>query len=192
MICGLEALDHMRDGQVLIDKSGAKYKMVDGILFKEIDKKDYLAIRDFDFCEEFEFFKEKLPTEWDKVECMETYYRIYTDGSIEGITFENDGYDKHLFNIGNYFNTREKAEEIEFEQELFRKLKRFSEENDYIDWTDINFKYYIKFDSGILKLGMTISERIQGTVYFGSEDTASKAIELFKDDLLKYFNYHAS
>lgn len=187
MICGLEALDAMRDGQVLINKFGARCKMVDGVLFKETNKKEYLAIRDFDFCEEFEIFKERQVTGWDKVKHGELYYRIYTDGSIEGITFENDGYDNHLFNIGNYFNLREKAEEIEFEQELFRKLKRFSEENDCIDWTDINFKYYIKFDSGILKLGMTISERIQGTVYFGSEDTANKAIELFKDDLIKYF-----
>lgn len=187
MIHGLEALDRMRDGEILIDEDGMKYKMVDGVLFKKIDRKTYVEIIKFDLTKEFDIFKERLVTEWDKVKCGETYYRIYTDGSIEGITFENDGYDKHLFNIGNYFNTREKAEEIEFEQELFRKLKRFSEENDYIDWTDINFKYYIKFDSGILKLGMTISERIQGTVYFGSEDTASKAIELFKDDLIKYF-----
>lgn len=197
MIHGLEALDRMRDGEILIDEDGMKYKMVDGVLFKKIDRKTYVEIIKFDLTKEFDIFKERLVTEWDKVKCGETYYRIYTDGSIEGITFENDGYDNHLFNVGNYFNTRKKAEEIDFKQELFRKLQRFADENnEKIDWCDgDSYKFYITYDYGNGELRINANHpqvRRFGVVYFSSEEIGEQAIELFEEDLLKYFNYDIS
>ena len=92
----------------------------------------------------------------------------------------------------NYFSTKEKAEEINFKQTLFRKLQRFSDENggNEIDWKDPNQeKWMIRFDHRVEELCVGLNNYIRnfGQVYFISEEIAEKAIELFRDELIKYF-----
>ena len=83
-------------------------------------------------------------------------------------------------------------EEINFKQTLFRKLQRFSDENGgtEIDWNDEDQnKFIIKYSHFSSKLIIDCYHSIQyfGQVYFASKEVARKAIELFHDDLIKYF-----
>ena len=94
--------------------------------------------------------------------------------------------------IANYFSTKEKVEEVNFKQTLFRKLQRFSNENggNEIDWDDERqCKYHIKYAHYSNKILVEGHHSVQevGVVYFISKEITKKAIDLFYDDLIKYF-----
>ncbi len=96
------------------------------------------------------------------------------------------------YKSANYFSTKEKAEEIGFKQTLFRKLQRFSDENggNEIDWNKgEQRKWMIRFDHGAKRLYVVLNTDIQnfGQVYFVSKKITEQAIELFHDELIKYF-----
>ena len=62
--------------------------------------------------------------------------------------------DERCYEQLNYFSMKEKAEEINFKQTLFRKLQRFSDENGgtEIDWNDEDqTKFSISIVIGHLK-----------------------------------------
>lgn len=88
------------------------------------------------------------------------------------------------------FRTREGAERVMRQQELMRKLQRFSEENGGldIDWNNKNQpKYFIGFHNKI-EYYHTWDKRYIGQVFFESEKACEQAIEKFKEELLEYFN----
>lgn len=85
------------------------------------------------------------------------------------------------------------TEEINFTQTLFCKLQRFSDENggNKIDWKNrTQRKFFIQYEPsyGFL-VDYYYFDKEFGQVYFASEDIAEKAIELFYDDLIKYFTH---
>ena len=87
---------------------------------------------------------------------------------------------------------KEKAEEINFKQTLFRKLQRFSDENDgcKIDWNDHKqTKYSIYYNRRTREVAVTSCRYVVEPlkIYFFAEEIANKAIELFQDELIKYF-----
>ena len=72
--------------------------------------------------------KPKL-TGWERVPYGITYYRmdmIAIEGDSE---LQDKTVDDTCYEIANYFSTEEKAKEVAFETELFRKLKRFARNN---------------------------------------------------------------
>ena len=146
----------------------------------------------FNVNSEYEEYIEPKPlTGWERVEDGERY-RTIDECSVWEYREDNDGSDVRLYNIANYFSTKEKAEEINFKQTLFRKLQRFSDENggNEIDWKDPNQeKWMIRFDHRVEELCVGLNNYIRnfGQVYFISEEIAEKAIELFRDELIKYF-----
>ena len=120
----------------------------------------------------------------------EKYYAISTDGEILTYKFTNDYLDEELINFGNYFKTKEEAERKCFEIKLHRQLELFALENNdrEIDWGDGSEKYTIiyRIDVGIL-INKVYSSKDFGQVYFTSKEIAEKALESFKDDLVRYF-----
>ena len=139
-----------------------------------------------------EYIEPKPLTGWERVGDGEDVYFI---SAYEGVRKDVEGCDDidiDCYNVANYFSTEEKAEEINFKQTLFRKLQRFSDENggNEIDWSDTDqLKYGIFYNSDsnrLLSDDCWVSREF-GQVYFISEKVAEKAIELFKDDLIKYF-----
>ncbi len=98
------------------------------------------------------------------------------------------------YDVANYFSTKEKAEEINFKQALFRKLQRFSDVNGWNDndWThEGRWKHCIMYDhdSGELYVDKFLTTRGFGQVYFVSLDVAKQALEMFEEDLIKYFTH---
>ncbi len=108
------------------------------------------------------------------------------------IVMNCDEIDDDCYEIANYFSTKEKAEEINFKQTLFRKLQRFSDENggNEIDWKDhFSKKLYIAYQGGELFVDWMSEAKYFGQVYFISREVAQQAIELFHDELIKYFTH---
>ena len=149
------------------------------------------VIFDLNDCHYEEFIPYQT-TGWERVKIKDFYYRI-TENCIAPTVEFGDMDDNVLMDKANYFSSREKAEEIDFEQTLFRKLKRFSDEHGD---NEINYdcesrqkKWFIEYckDSQQFLINYFYDVTIFGTVYFCSEEVAYKAIEMFKDDLIKYF-----
>ena len=120
----------------------------------------------------------------------EKYYTISTKGKIGSYSFCNDDFDKEILDFGNYFKTQEEAERKRFEIRLHRQLELFALENNVteINWNDSSEKYMINYnkDKGIF-IDRVYTLKIFGQVYFTSKEIAEKALETFKDDLVRYF-----
>ena len=124
-------------------------------------------------------------------ELGEKYYSILSGGKVQTHFFYEDSIDKELIDFGNYFKTKEEAERKSFEIRLHRQLELFALENNdtEINWWDNNSeKYLIDYskDMGI-SIGVVYSLKNFGQVYFTSKEIAEKALEAFKDDLIRYF-----
>lgn len=197
---GLEAIKVMMEGKLVSKFNSCMedeiYKIIDGnvcVKFEDESDEKYEVSEDFDFDTTYhEYIAPKPLTGWERVGENESYYNISCNCYVEKLIEERCMEDKYYYEDANYFSTEEKAEEINFKQTLFRKLQRFSDENGgtEIDWNDEDqTKFSIKYSYWSSRLIIDCYNTVQqfGQVYFASKEVARKAIELFHDDLIKYF-----
>ena len=199
---GLEAIRLMEQGKMVTSEYEATtyiFKIIDGnVCSKRIDEPRFLYQTDsaFNFsCDYQEYTSPKPLTGWGRTEHLECAAGFYVitecDVLAERISY-NHVLNKKCYENANYFSKKEKAEEINFKQTLFRKLQRFSDENggNEIDWNDgYQCKYFISYNHHYRELEVDCRRHRQdfGKVYFVSKKNAKKTIELFRDDLIKYF-----
>ena len=190
---GLEAIELMKQGKKvsIVDAAGF-YQIKDGRIWLTYPTSKVTGeVLFFDLSNTYcEYIEPKPLTGWERVDGKMYNVILVNDlgKSMECGQFKDYMYYKQA----NYFSTEEKAEEINFKQTLFRKLQRFSDENggNEIDWKDPNQeKWMIRFDHRVEELCVGLNNYIRnfGQVYFISEEIAEKAIELFRDELIKYF-----
>ena len=139
---------------------------------------------------DFEEIK-KVKNPYKRVDNRERYYFVSERG-VEIFKEFTECSDNELFNSSNYFNNKNYAEYVAFKETLMRKIDRFAWENNekVIDWYDCSTKYYIKFEIDIKKFRISrcISCR-SNDIYFTSYEIAEKALEEFKDDLVKMYSW---
>lgn len=198
---GLEAIELMEQDKLVAstDDTGDViyiYKILNNnVYFKRIEDSDneYQIDFAFDFSATYEeYIEPKTLTGWERVKEGNPYRVSLADG-IE-LKAECGVFSECDYKSANYFSTKEKAEEIGFKQFLFRKLQRFSDENggNEIDWENTNQKKYcILYCHSFKELqsDFTWVRQNQGQIYFISKEIAEKAIELFRDELIKYFTH---
>lgn len=203
LLTGLEAIELMKQGKTVIEVFEEEgfdaliFKIVDGNVCHKLPQEDdseYEVDWGFDFTINYKEYIESKPlTGWERVdESKEEKFTILSGKGYADLWELNDSDCDKRYEIANYFSTREKAEEIDFKQTLFRKLQRFSDENggNEIDWNDEDQgKYYIRYNHRDKKFNVDCLWITQdyGAVYFISKEVAEKAIELFHDDLIKYY-----
>ena len=200
---GLEAIKVMMEGKLVSKFNPCMedeiYKIIDGnvcVKFEDEPDEKYEVSEDFDFDTTYhEYIEPKPLTGWERASNKhDEYFCIGHCGDIRPYSDDFLGYDRTIYKTANYFSTKEKAEEINFKQTLFRKLQRFSDENggNEIDWNGNKRQYYISYN--YFRDGFAVSSigylRDFGQVYFVSRAVAEKAIDLFHDDLIKYFTMH--
>lgn len=192
---GLEAIELMKQGKKvsIVDAAGF-YQIKDGRIWLTYPTSKVTGeVLFFDLSNTYcEYIEPKPLTGWERV-----------DGKMYNVIVVNDlgesmecgqSKDYMYYKQANYFSTKEKAEEINFKQMLFRKLQRFSDENggNEIDWNDeIKMKWGIWYNHEYEELASCpyFYGQAFGQVYFISEEVAEKAIELFRDELIKYFTH---
>ena len=200
MLSGLEAIELMKQGKMVIEVGTSEpfiLKIENGkVLSKSIMLLNGEWIIDdcFDFTINYEEYTKPL-TGWERVGENESYYSINGNCYVEEMTEDMCMEDKYYYEDANYFSTESKAEEIDFKQTLFRKLQRFSDENrgNEIDLKRDCHKFCIEYCSyGKLLVSNRFSSTTRdfGQVYFASHEVAEQAIQLFHDDLIKYFTMH--
>lgn len=194
---GLEAIDFMKNGGkvVLIDDCVGYYEIKDNkvwLTYPHMNVSGDVS-HNFDLSKEYcEYDETKNLVGWSRVPRNHNYYSISSCGGVVRDTELNASVDCKKFASANYFTNVKKAEEIDFKQTLFRKLQRFSDENggNEIDWSDkFEYKHCIVYDyeKDNFRTGLVSSCHSFGQVYFISEEVTQQAIELFKEELMKYF-----
>ena len=195
---GLEAIELMKQGKMVIEVETHEpfiLKIENGNIWFKNSKSlnsEWMIDDSFDFTIDYEEYVENQLTGWERVGENELYYSINGNCYVEEMTEDMCMEDKYYYEDANYFSTEDKAEEINFKQTLFRKLQRFSDENggDKIDLNCDCHKFCVEYCShGKLLVSNRFSSTTRdfGQVYFTSREVAQQAIDLFHDDLIKYF-----
>ena len=190
---GLEAIKAMEQGRIVIDDRGSIVRMKDGMIEVSDDwGQSWQEATCLPLDIEFHEYAIKSLTGWERVKEGSLYRVSHADG-IE-LKAERGVFSECDYKNANYFSTKEKAEEINFKQTLFRKLQRFSDENggNEIDWSDRkSLKYFIRYDDVLGRFIVDTYFNYQnfGQIYFISKDVADRAVELFHDELIKYFTH---
>ena len=180
-----------------LKEDGKKYFCKDINEIFEVEEGNLIPVtRSFSMAEllKLDFEEIKTPKNpYTRVDNGKGYnYFISSSGTITTFTDRNNGYDDLLFNSANYFNNKNYAEYIAFKESLMKKLDRFAWEHNakVINWCDSSSKYYITFD--IDNKEFRISRRMSyqsNDIYFTSFEIAEKAIEEFKEDLIKLYTW---
>lgn len=188
---GLEAIELMKQGKIVkLYNTDIKFKIENE---RVVNVNPDVCSRNFIVNGKYEVAKEpKQLTGWERVDDGDNFNTIFSNGILLA-TEMNYITDIERYESANYFSTKEKAEEINFKQTLFRKLQRFSDENggNKIDWEDrTQKKFFIQYEPSYdFYVDYYYFDKEFGQVYFASEDIAEKTIELFYDDLIKYFTH---
>lgn len=195
-LTGLEAIKLMEQGKIITNRNEMYcFKIMNGAVhFKSFmaNDDDYIIDYAFNFRGEYkEYIEPKPKTGWERVEENQTYYTIAIR-DLYHLPYRKCDYDECVYEMANHFSTKEKAEEIKFKQTLFRKLQRYSDMNGgtELDWSNTDkAKHFIYYDQEDGELSVTSTWRcvVPGTVYFTSREIAKQAVELFHEDLIKYY-----
>ena len=90
------------------------------------------------------------------------------------------------------FTSKEFAEKVAFKQLMERKLLAFKDEYDNVDlyWDDndkIKYRLFYNETDKEIEINFNYEYKQQGSIYFSSKEIAEKCIEMYKEDLIKYF-----
>lgn len=197
---GLEAIRAMENGEIVQNFHNGDipylYKIEDG---KVIEKYGVSSNNDWRDCPRFlleggyKFYNPNQNTGWFNEYNQKNNDNYYVFGFNNQIVHTSSLIRKTEADEDS-FSQLAKAQEIGFKQRTFRKLQRFSDENggNEIDWSNSeSCKYYIyyNYEEEELAVSGAWSVRDFGQVYFKTEELAELAIELFKEDLIKYFTH---
>lgn len=188
------------DGMITVKKSFIKELRVEIEEDNKMSKKEKLLTEleqiKNEFKEKIENIQKQIENEEIKKEYWipnngEEYYFVASDGGVS-ISAYTDMSDLRKIDFLNCFKTQKEAERVAFEQLLHRKLKKFADLNneEEINWKSRENKYTIIYNN-FNDIGLTVEIYISfqnfGQISFSSREIAEKAIEEFRDDLIRYF-----
>ena len=117
---------------------------------------------------------------FDRVSSDDRYYYTIVSSDVLRRVDINDRTDRRLYDAINYFSDKAFAEQVALHQLLYRKLLKFTYDNEYEDtaeWDGINEHWAVRYNYAC---GMftTYYQNACGAqeVYFSSEEGAKRAI----------------
>lgn len=141
-----------------------------------------------------ELIAPKKKTGYERVEKVNGVFYFdngggYINDSVDPFP-ESDG--NNAYKAGNYYTSKQVAENNVRADKLMRQLRRFAVEHraNKIDWNNENqHKYFISYDrwGKDFEVEYDTQYKVFGLIYFDSHEAAKLAIEDFKDELFWYF-----
>lgn len=131
----------------------------------------------------------EIKTGWERLELMQRYYM--TNGESQPETYHPE--DAGRYENADYFSSPALAADIARAQTIWRRLLRWKAENDSagdVPFGRENNRYVILYEN---TFGVTfgVKDKLEAneafSIYFLSENSVSKAVETFHDDLLWLF-----
>lgn len=191
----------MKITELDLQAEGKRYKCGNSI-FKvkggnliDVERNTYLGIENMTIAELLELdFEEVKETKnpYKRVDNRERYYFVNERGGVDHFKDLDYGFDNKQFNSLNYFNNKNYAEYVAFKENLMRRLDKFAWEHNEqtIRWNDCRHKYFILFSVDDNELIVDWNRVYKSNnVYFTSREIAEKALEKFKDDLMKLYTW---
>lgn len=134
----------------------------------------------------------KKKTGYERVGKGTPFYALYLDGQVVTACEDNSEWNDEIYNNGNYCSEKSVAENNARADKLYRQLRRFAVENRQkkLDWNNEDEeKWCIFFEHSYEGLVVDYLDSNQhfGSIYFDSKETARRAIDTFKDELIWYF-----
>lgn len=159
-------------------------------LIKEYDEKAK-ALRD-EFISKLEDDKKEFKLTYPE-DGASVYFIYRGDKSVTNLDFwSNSTTDKNIFEIGEYFNTKEEAEQCLRERELLFKLRQFAKEkNDGWEpnWSDnTQYKFsvdYSRISDKLWDTDSTLFNSFSKIPYFKTREIAQECIAMFGDEILE-------
>lgn len=163
-----------------ITLDGKEYQIDAELLMKLINKEEI----DSDVVEEVKL------TGWERVEKNKEYYILDDDSGSSRSLEENDSVDNQRYNIGNYFSTESKAQEMADKIKLLLAMTKFRDENDrdYCGQTDgwcVFVDKYAYNDGSALIKAIWVNVASIFEITFTTHKLAEQCLELFEDDIKK-------
>lgn len=191
----------MKITEINLKEEGAKYYCKEGLenfivkngdLVGENSGVDITCIFTIGMIMNIEFERVKtVKNPYERIK-KELYYSIGGVCEIDRYSDVEDEVDNKKFNVANYFNNKNYAEYINFKETLMRRIDRFAWEHNAkaMNCGDGSTKYYISFSHADNRV---IADwdfmHMSNNIYFTSREIAEKAIEEFKDDLMKLYTW---
>lgn len=127
-------------------------------------------------------FELVVESEWYDIETIkenDKYYYVSGYGDLGEYTYIGEYISVNMLDNLTFFKTQEKALEVQDEQLLYRKMKKFQEENDKeVNWEDGSAKYALSFDCFGEKwyVSSVYCSKDIGVIYFTSEKLAERCL----------------
>ena len=129
--------------------------------------------------------EKKRRNPFERATAHNEYYYIIAENQLDTYTDMSDAVDDRLYSVCNYFNDKSFANQVALHQLLYRKLLKFSYDNeceDTAEWNGYSYHFYIRYeyndgvDESALKVAATVMNKSVNEVYFSSNDAAFRAI----------------
>ena len=131
--------------------------------------------------------KRKNP--FEEVNRFEDYYFVEKNNEVHAYMKTDSSVDDQMYTSANYFNDKAFAEQVALHQLLYRKLLKFSYDNECEDtagWDGINSHWAIRYNDNLNKLDAYCQNGYKAQdVYFSSEKDAMRAIKEVVEPFVK-------
>ena len=102
----------------------------------------------------------KLVEEWEDYEEPKEYWYLENNGDIDKETYDCDSYEEKMIEIGNYFETREEAEQAVEKLKAWKRLKDKGFRFVGIDWRDRgtigDYEIYARVEGEVCSLDLDL------------------------------------
>ena len=126
---------------------------------------------------------------FDRVSGDDKYYYTIVSGDVLRHVDINDKTDRRLYNAINYFNDKTFAEQVALHQLLYRKLLKFSYDNeceDTAEWDGENAHWIIRYNENRNEFCSYYQDGYKARdVYFSSKEGAERAIKEVVEPFMK-------
>lgn len=126
---------------------------------------------------------------FDRVGTGQEYYSFTDFSGVLTYSESNKNLADKNYEIANYFNDREFAEQVTLRQLLYRKLLKFTYDNeceDTAEWDLKNMHYYIYYNYYHHEFDADVTGRCKtNIVYFSSRSAAEQAIKEVVEPFMK-------
>lgn len=137
-----------------------------------------------EFNEKIKALKAEMQREDEFPQDGEDYWLISGDGCVTYTMFTDNHVDLNRTKIGNIFRTKEEAEFAVEKLKVEAELRKFSKT---FDSMESNVLLTMSFANGEIDIRRVFLVKVQGAIYFESEEKANEAIDSVGEERIKKY-----
>jgi len=133
---------------------------------------------------------------FEEPDLNDRYYYVTAENDVGSAWYARDAVDYKRIDVANCFKNQSFAKKVANAQLLYRRLLKFSFDNDAADkpWDGYNYHFFIRYEYDVeaeesgWDVSATCMNRCLNEVYFSKEAVARRALEEVVEPFLEEFN----